>query len=153
MNKMQLEGQWGFMNMVLGNARRQIELMPEDKLDFRPTPEVRSAGELAAHMHIYLTELTETALQGKHIDNKEPKFTSKAELLKWMSEQVKKGNENFAKITDAHLGQTIEAWGQPFPAWQLVAFCPTEAVHHRGQFTTYLRLMGIEPVFIYEFES
>ncbi len=151
MNKAQLEGQWGFMNMVLGNARRQIELLPEDKLDFRPTPEIRSAGELAVHMHQYLTELTETVINGKHVMGEEPKFKSKADLLNWMGEQVKKGNENFAKITDAQLTQTIEAWGMSFPGWQLVSFVPTEVLHHRGQFTTYLRLMGIEPVFVYDF--
>jgi uncharacterized damage-inducible protein DinB len=104
-------------------------------------------------MHIYLTELTETVLQGKHIDNKEPKFQSKPELLKWMGEQIKKGNENFAKITDAQMAQTIEAWGQPFQAWQLLGLIPTEVIHHRGQMTTYLRLMGIEPVFIGDFDK
>jgi uncharacterized damage-inducible protein DinB len=150
MNKVQIEGQWGFMNKVLGNARRQVELMPEDKLDFRPTPAIRSAGELVAHMHIYLTELTETVLQGKHINRDEPKFKSKAELLDWMNQQVEKGNQNFAKITDAQLGVIIEAWGDKFPAWMLVSWVPTEVIHHRGQFTIYLRLMGIEPVFIYD---
>jgi uncharacterized damage-inducible protein DinB len=153
MNKAQLEGQWGFMNMVLGNARRQIELLPEDKLSFRPVPEIRSAGELATHMHIYLTELTETVLQGKHINRDEPKFATKGELLKWMGEQVKKGNENFSKITDAQLSPDIEAWGEKFPAWQLVSWIPTELLHHRGQFMTYLRLMGVEPVFAYDFGS
>ena len=141
------------MNLVLGNARRQIELMPEDKLDFRPVPEIRSAGELAAHMHVYLTELTETVLQGKHADAKEPVFAGKPELLNWMSQQVKKGNENFVRITDAQLGQSIEAWGEKYPGWQLLSWIPTEVIHHRAQFMTYLRLMGIAPIFAYEFEA
>jgi uncharacterized damage-inducible protein DinB len=152
MNKAMVEGQWGYLRMILKNARKQIELIPEDKLHFKPTPEIREAVEIAAHMHLYLTELTETVLQGKHINREEPKFNNKADLLKWIDSQVEKGYANLAKITDDQLNKTITAWDTPFPGWQLMGFCFDEALHHRGQLTVYLRLMGIAPKFIYDFE-
>ena len=137
--------------MVLGNARKQVELIPEDKLDFRPVPPVRTASELCVHMFTYLTEATETVLAGKHTQREEAKFAKKADLLKWIDGQIEKGYANLAKITDAQLAAKIEAWGQAFEGWKLVGFVFDEVLHHRGQLTVYLRLMGVEPAFIYDF--
>ena len=152
MNKAQIEGQWGFARLVYGNARRQIERIPDDQLGFRPTADIRTIGELAVHMHQYLTELTEAVLTGQHVAADEPKFATKAALLNWADAQVAKGFENLGKITEAQLSQVIDAWGTKFPGWQLLSFVPTEVVHHRGQLMTYLRLLGVEPVFAYDFE-
>lgn len=151
MNKKMIEGQWGYLRMILGNARKQVELIPENKWDFRPTPEVRSVGELVVHMFTYLTESTETVLAGKHEQRDEKKLTGKAEALKWIDSQIETGYANLAKITDAQLAATIEAWGMPFEGWKMVGFVFDEVLHHRGQLTVYLRLMGVAPAFIYDF--
>jgi len=151
MNKQMIEGQWAYLRNVLGNARKQVELIPEDKLDFRPVPEVRTVGELCVHLFMYLTESTETVLAGKHTQRDEPKFTKKADLMKWIDGQIEKGYANLAKITDAQLAAKIEAWGEPFDAWKMVSFVFDEVLHHRGQLTVYLRLMGVAPAFIYGF--
>ena len=137
MNKIQMDALWEAANKALVNAHRQIELIPEDKLEYRPTPEVRSIGELAVHMHQYLTEFTEAVVSGEHVAVDEPKFATKADLLRWSQEQVRKGNENYHKITDAHLSRTVEAWGEKMKGWELLSFIPTEVLHHRGQLKTY----------------
>ena len=147
-----LEPQWGYLRMLFKNARKQIELIPEDKLSFRPTPEVRSVGELCVHMHQYLTEAPQSVAAGKHAAGEEPKFEKKADLLKWIDSQTVTGFSTFDKLTDAQIGQTINAWGMDFPGWQLLGFVNDEIVHHRGQLTVYLRLMGVAPAFIYDFE-
>jgi uncharacterized damage-inducible protein DinB len=151
MNKQMIEGQWAYLRMILNNARKQVELIPEDKLNFRPVPEVRTAGELCVHLFMYLTESTETVLAGKHTQHEEPKFAKKSDLLKWIDGQIEKGYANLAKITDAQLAAKIDAWGTPFEGWKMVSFVMDEALHHRGQLTVYLRLMGIQPAFIYDF--
>ncbi|RPH92403.1 hypothetical protein EHM69_12850 [candidate division KSB1 bacterium] len=151
MNKQALEPMWAYLHKILGNARRQVELIPEDKFGFKPTPDVRSIGELCIHLFTYVTESTETVLKGKHEQKEEYKFTNKADLLKWMDGRVEQGYANFAKITDAQLAATINAWGMDFPAWQMVSFVFDEVLHHRGQLTVYLRLIGITPVFIYDY--
>ncbi|MDD5088248.1 MAG: DinB family protein [bacterium] len=152
MNKQMIEAQWGYLRMVLGNARKQVELIPEDKLNFRPVPPVRTASELCVHMFTYLTESTETVLTGKNTQRDEMKFSKKADLLKWIDGQIEKGYANLAKITDAQLAAKIDAWGQPFEGWKMVGFVFDEVLHHRGQLTVYLRLMGVQPAFIYDFE-
>ena len=151
MNKQMIEGQWAYLRNVLGNARKQVELIPEDKLDFRPVPEVRTVAELCVHLFMYLTESTETVLAGKHTQREEPKFAKKADLMRWIDGQIENGYANLARITDAQLAAKITAWGESFDAWKMVSFVFDEVLHHRGQLTVYLRLMGVAPAFIYEF--
>ncbi len=154
MNKADLEAYWGYLRMIFKNARKQVELIPADKLDFRPTPEVRSVGELCVHMHQYVVLAPQMVMEGKQDPSKdvEPKFTDKAELLKWMDAQVETGFATFHKLNDAQIAAVINAWGMDFPGWQLLSFVGDEIIHHRGQLTVYLRLMGIAPAFIYDFE-
>ena len=141
------------MRMILSNVRKQLELIPEDRLNFRPMPEIRSLGELAVHMHSYLCEGPESVIAGKHVPTEEPVFTSKAELLKWTDRQVKTAYELFAQLTDKQISQTIEAYGEKFPAAKMLSFTMDEVLHHRGQLTVYLRLLGVPPAFIYDFET
>jgi uncharacterized damage-inducible protein DinB len=150
MNKAAISAEWNYFRMVLGVTRKLVDQIPEDKLDFRPTPEVRSAKELAAHVYNFLTEAVDTVEAGKHIESKERDFATKAELLSWMDAQVSKAFAKFDKLTDPQLAARIETWGQTFHGWQILDFTYQEAMHHRGQLTVYLRLMGIQPVFIYD---
>ena len=135
--------------MIYANARRQIEKIPENRLDFRPVEEIRSVAELVVHMHQYLTDATESILAGKHVEGEEPKIRDKATLLKWTEGQVTKGYGNLRKVTEAQLQQVITAWGEEFPGWQLLNMVPTEAIHHRGQLSVYLRLNDIPVPSIY----
>jgi uncharacterized damage-inducible protein DinB len=150
MNKAQITTEWNYFRMVLGVTRKLVDQIPEDKLDFRPTPEVRTAKELAAHMFNFLTESVDTVEAGKHVESSERNFKSKAELLTWMDAQVEKSFAKFEKLTDAQLAAKIEVWGETFHGFQILDFTYQEALHHRGQLTVYLRLMGIKPVFIYD---
>jgi uncharacterized damage-inducible protein DinB len=153
MNKMQVDAQWDFARMVLRNVRRQVERIPSDKLDFRPTPDVRTISELVVHLHQYLTDAPETVLAGKHVEGKEPHIIDKAQLIEHCDAQVARGYDLLGKISEEQVSGVIEAWGQKFPGWQLLGIVPTEIVHHRGQLMTYLRLLGVEPVFAYDFEE
>jgi uncharacterized damage-inducible protein DinB len=153
MNKQMLAGQWEFFRMVLNVTRKQVEQIPADKLDFQPTPDVRTASELVVHMYNMLTDSVGTVLEGKPVMGEEPKFTDKAALLKWMDMQVKSAFGGFQQITDAQLAVQMDCWGSTFIGWQFLDFCYQEHLHHRGQLTVYLRLMGIQPFFIYDFEN
>jgi len=151
MNKQTLEREWKYFRMVLGVSRRLVEQIPEDKLDFRPSPEVRTASELVVHAFTYLTESVATVAAGKQVDPGEPKIEKKAELLNWIDKQVESAFAGFEKLTDEQLAAKISVWGESFHGWQLLDFAYQEHLHHRGQLTVYLRLMGIAPIFIYDF--
>jgi uncharacterized damage-inducible protein DinB len=152
MNKATLEGQFGYFRMVLGMTRKLVEQFPEDKLDFRPVPEVRSVSEIVGHNYQFMVEVATAVASGKMSDNPPPKFVKKAEMLKWMDEQIAKFYATFATLTDNQIAAKISAWGEEFPGWQLLGAAYDEHWHHRGQLTVYLRLCGIEPIMLYSYE-
>jgi uncharacterized damage-inducible protein DinB len=153
MNKQMLSGQWQFFRMVVGLTRKLVEQIPADKLDFRPTPEIRSVSEIVTHMYNMLTDAVNTVREGKPVMGEEPIFTDKTMLLKWMDSQVDTAFAGFEELTDAQLAVKMDCWGDTFDAWQFLDFCYQEHLHHRGQLTVYLRLLGIQPFFIYDFEN
>ena len=153
MNKQQIEGLYHALRLHLRTRRRLVDQFPEDKIDFRPMPEVRSAAEIAAHIYNFLSEATETVLAGKHTPADPPAFTDKAALLAYMDSQHERAYANLAKITEAQVAATINAYGTEFPGWQMLGFVYDELLHHRGQLTVYLRLLSNPPIFVYDVEG
>jgi uncharacterized damage-inducible protein DinB len=147
----QLLEQFALVRRILNNARKQIELIPEDTLSFRPTPEVRTLGELCVHLHGFLTVAPKTVAAGKHVHEPAHVFTKKADLLAWIDAQVKEAFAILPTLTDEQLAATIETWGMTFTGAQILGGVLIEVLHHRGQLTVYLRLIGIPPVSIYDF--
>jgi uncharacterized damage-inducible protein DinB len=149
MNKQSQERKWKYFGAVLGVTRKLVQQFPDDQIDYRPTPEVRSVQELVSHVYTFLTESVDSVAAGQHIPGTEPHFKTKAEMLSWMDSQVEKAFTKFHTLTDEQIETQIEAWGEPFYGWQILDFTFQEHLHHRGQLTVYLRLLGIEPVFVY----
>jgi uncharacterized damage-inducible protein DinB len=150
MTKHTQEQKWKYFGMVLGVTRRLVDQFPDDQIDYRPTPEVRSVQELVAHVYGYLTEAVNTVAAGKQTQEPERRFESKADLLKWMDSQVEAAFDTFHKLTDEQISAEIECWGEKFRGYQILDFVMQEHLHHRGQLTVYLRLLGIKPVFVYD---
>lgn len=153
MNRETIEGLFQTLRMHLRVTRRLVNQFPEAKTHFRPVPEVRSAAELAGHIFTLLTECTDMVLQGKHAPLEPPVFKTKQELLDYMDAQVETGYANLARITDTQVAADLNAFGMTFPGWKILAAAYDETLHHRGQLTVYLRLLGIEPVSIYDLEG
>ena len=150
--KKTLEGKYGYFRLVLGMTAELVKQWPEDKLDFRPVPEVRSAQEILGHMYAFLLEGALTVKEGRHQKQTEPKLGSKAEVLAFMNQQVQRFYETWDEITDADLLRVVEAYGTKFPAWEFLGFVYDEHWHHRGQLTVYLRMCGVEPLMIYDYD-
>lgn len=152
MNKQTMDGKYGYFKMVHGVTRRMIDQMPEDKLGFKPAPEVRSFSEIVVHMYAFLDSSMQIVKTGKFVDDVNPAISSKAELLKFVDSQFAKAMATLDTLTDAQYATNVDAWGTTFPAWQLPAFAYDEHWHHRGSLTVYLRLNGITPVMIYDYQ-
>jgi uncharacterized damage-inducible protein DinB len=153
MNKAQLQEQWNYLGKVLGNIRKQVELIPEERLGFKPTAETRSICELCVHIHEFLVEGPQTVVTGKQVDIPTPAFSKKADLLRWVDQQVTDGFAAFAKTTDSQIANTITAYGSTFSGSKILSLVYDEVIHHRGQLTVYLRLIGIPPIIIYSFDD
>ncbi len=134
-------------------TRRHLERLPDDKLDWRPHEKSYAAGALAAH-------LVECIRWGDSIFthdefNFDPatfqfyKAESVAELLKTFDETVGDCKRALKNVDDAALGKN---WQLKMRGRTLVEkskadvfrdFTLSHLIHHRGQFSVYLRLLDI----------
>ncbi|MBU0509954.1 DinB family protein [bacterium] len=149
MNKQQIVGMYDHLKIHLDHKRKLVNQFPGDKLGYKPVVEARTAQEIAVHIYGMLTEATGTVLAAKHVPTTAPVLADKAALLAWIDKQVQTCYTDLNKITDAQLAVSIEAYGVKFPAWQMLSFVYDEVLHHGGQLTVYLRLIGIPPIQVF----
>ncbi len=138
---------------------RELENIPEDKLDFRPTPPTRSVRELIQHIlevsMMMTSELTRPDTNMKRLPW--PKLLdqyaraayeakTKQELVDILSSQMDEAEHSFRKAGDLALWQFMERFdGLPGTKMQWLHHGISQEMYHRGQLTTYARLMGLVP--------
>ena len=132
-------------------TRRLLEIVPDDKLQWRPHPKAMSLGQLA--MHVAQT-------QGGVAEGTDEEFisapdfihnegTSRAEILKAFEEGTTKAKEVLTNTSDEKaLGEwRIMDEDKVLMAMPRVAFWRSvmlnHVYHHRGQLSTYLRTLDI----------
>ena len=130
-----------------GAFARVLGAMPKDRLDYRPHPKSRTAAELAwliAEEEAALVPLLEAgAIEWKDV----PPPASLDEIVAHFERSASAVDERLARLDDAAwqkqgrfmVGGTV-AWEDTVA--QLVWGFLFDAVHHRGQLSTYLRPMG-----------
>ncbi len=125
-----------------------LKAMPPDRLDYRPEPRSRTAAELAwvlAAEEVALLKLVET---GSVIWKEVPPPATAAEI-------VAAYEKNAQAVTDAIVRMDDAAWEKKgsfymapdAPPWEAPIYESLwgflfDAIHHRGQLSTYLRPMG-----------
>ena len=120
--------------------------MPEDKYGFKPTPVQRSFGEHVLHIAQINVMLTK-ALGGK---TPEPainmKATTKAEMIKAMSDSFDYGAKVIAEFNNTTIQETIQApFMGPSTRARIMFFLNGHTQDTYGQMVVYLRLNGGTP--------
>lgn len=140
------EGQRFLHEMVKNNILRSAEKMPEENYSFRPTPEVRSFGQLLGHI-ADAQYLFCSAVLGK--PNPAPGIektkTSKADLIAALKEAFAYCDAAFAEMTDAKLAETVKFFGREQAKGTVLSFNTAHNNEHYGNIVTYLRMKGIVP--------
>ena len=132
-------------------TRRLLEIVPDDKLDWRPHPKAMSVGQLA--MHIAQTQggvaqgTDEEFISAPDFIHNEG--TSREAILAAFEENTKTAKEILAATSDEKaLGEWRIMDGEKvLMAMPRVAFWRSvmlnHVYHHRGQLSTYLRTLDI----------
>jgi len=144
---------------VRGGLIEEVENIPEDKFDFRPTSEVRSVAEMVQHIlevALMMTgELTRTDtdfrrapwpelldLYASHVRQ----ANTKAELLALLRSSMSEAEEKFRAAGELEMLQFITRFdGRQGTKLAWLHHGIAQEMYHRGQLVTYARLMGIEP--------
>jgi len=138
----------------------EVENIPEDRFDFRPTPEVKNVAELIQHIlevALMMTgELTRADTDFRRASWPElldlyasrlRDASTKAELLEILRTSFDEAEQKFLDAGELHMLQLIERFdGQPGTRLAWLQHGIAQEMYHRGQLVLYERLMGIEPV-------
>ena len=133
--------------------------IPAKHWDFSPTPETRSVRDLVVHI-LEVSLLMTGELTRPDTDFRRypwPKMLatyarpayeaqSRGDLLKLLRTQLKEGMNAFESVGELHMLQFIERFdGKPGTRLAWLHHGTAQEMYHRGQLTTYARLIGIEP--------
>jgi uncharacterized damage-inducible protein DinB len=138
-------------NSVKRNIKESAELMPEENFGFKPTPDVRSVGEILTHVAGASYEFCASAKNEKAPfaeDSFEGKVKTKAEIVKVTNDAIAYCDGAFTGLTDANAGEMVHgAFGstnQVPRASSLLGQIGHDNEHY-GNLVTYFRLKGLVP--------
>jgi len=143
---------------VSGYLARSAEKMPEADYSFKPTPEVRSFGEIIGHVANAEFSYCSRAKGEKNPNqgNDFEKKTAKADLVKAINDSNAYCSAVYGSMTDAMAVEPIAAPAPPSGSQARPAQPPpmrvrvllgnvTHDQEHYGNLVTYLRLKGLVP--------
>jgi uncharacterized damage-inducible protein DinB len=145
--------------MMLKGLAREVETtkkvlaaIPDDKKDYRPDPNARTAWELAWHLANSDVRLMDGIADlkftmGARADAEKPRTV--AELVDWYDKNMTRSAERVHALNAEQLLTPIPFVTFNLPAAFYLAFLNNHSIHHRGELATYLRPMGSKVPSIY----
>ena len=139
-------------------TKRLLEVVPEDKLTWRPHPKARSLGELAMHVATSqgnVAEISQTDTNEAGTFPQDPEATSRNQILEAFSESLQKAKDIVAATDNA---RALAEWkltkdGATLMSVPRIGFWRSillnHTYHHRGQLSAYLRELDVSLPSIY----
>ncbi|MFW9779049.1 MAG: DinB family protein [Candidatus Heimdallarchaeota archaeon] len=148
------------INMAMNPLDRAISIIPDDKLDWKPMEKTMTASELAIHVYQCALIYVMGTFNGKFSDSDDsmipfdPKeVRSHKDILEYGKRVKNAIKEILPKLTDEDMEKSVvyECWGGiKIRGFESLSTILEEVIHHRGQLCLYLRMLGIQPPFIYD---
>jgi uncharacterized damage-inducible protein DinB len=136
----------GFYSFVGTAVVSAAVKMPEENYSFKPTPEVRTFGQLVGHVadasYGFCAEARGGENPGKQFEKTK---TSKADLVAALKEAVAYCNKAFEGMTDAEGSQMVKMFGFNLAKLTVFSINTAHTDEHYGNMVTYMRLKGIVP--------
>lgn len=139
----------------LENSKKYLilvaEMMPEDKYDFKATPESMSFAENLMHIGWAMDWHSQSLMGGREardwdtdtelkIDNK-----SKKEMINTIETTFDKTIEFISNFDINKLEERLDYFGSDRTKRQILLLLADHITHHRGQMLVYMRLNGLKP--------
>jgi uncharacterized damage-inducible protein DinB len=136
----------GIYNISRANVLRAAEKMPEENYSFKPTPEVRSFGQIIGHIADAQYLFCSAALgETNPAPGIEKSKTTKADLVKALSDALTYCDKAYSAMTDAHAADMVKFFGRDQPKLAILAFNSAHNMEHYGNLVTYMRIKGLVP--------
>jgi uncharacterized damage-inducible protein DinB len=135
----------GNFNYVSGFIVKSAEEMPEADYAFKPTPEVRSFGQLIGHVADANNGICSTVLgEASPSHGVEKNKTSKADLVAALKASYEYCGRAYS-LPDKETGMKIKIFGQEQTRLSGLLLNLTHNWEHYGNIVTYLRIKGHVP--------
>ena len=143
----QLAGAKAFFEIAKTDVLKSVETMPEAKFSFRPSDDVRTYGQLLAHVADAQFELCGMVKEGKPVNKGfEKSATTMAAILQSLNEGFAYCDSVYAGLTDANSAAMVNWFGnQPRTKLSILNFNTAHTMEHYGNMVTYMRINKIVP--------
>ena len=139
-------GQKMLHSMIKPNVIRSAEKMPEENYAFKPTPEVRSFGQLIGHVadsqYLFCSAASGKPNPAPGIEKSK---TTKADLVQAVKDAFAYCDPVYDGLTDAQAGTLVTFFGGDQAKVTVLAFNTAHNNEHYGNIVTYLRMKGLVP--------
>jgi hypothetical protein len=123
------------------------DAMPEERYDFKPTPEVRTFREQLVHVAGTVQRFIDTANGTKRELEPPQKTMTKADVVQLLTQTFQAGKAMIGSLTDAQMVEPVKfPFGDRMVSRYGFWMGPLlDGADHYGQLVIYLRLNGIVP--------
>jgi len=128
------------------NILASVEKAPESLWSFRPTKDVRTFGQIIAHVADAQYEFCGLINEGKSVNKGiEKTAKTKAEVGAALKDAFAYCDTAYAKISDANSSEPVSLFGMNLTKLALMDFNTAHNMEHYGNLVTYMRINGIVP--------
>lgn len=130
---------------------RVLQSYPDDQRHLKPSEKSRTAAELVRTLVVeerVLTSLVDNGVADPSVWAVETP-DSIAEIVEMWRDAVARNDGLLEKLSEERWGRTVNFYGRQIPLVQACWFELFDHIHHRGQFSVYLRLAGARVPSIY----
>ncbi len=158
MNLSYIQTLWESQRLVYGVSMRVFQAIPKDKMDAHPIPGMRTPKELIAHMAMMMHAIPAGIVKGQideyEAEEKKAVAMKYDEFMAWVADGWKVADKAIKSLDEKKATSMVKnPWTTDFPAFVCVQIVYDEHLHHRGQLYAYLRALGVEPPFLWDFEN
>ena len=137
----------GLFDITRANITATARELSPELYAYRPTDDVRTAGQILAHIADaqYMFCSTAAGESSPQTEGIEQTRTQKQQIVEALEQSFAYCERVFARTTDAGGGQAVTLMGMPTTAFGTLAFNSAHNYEHYGNLVTYMRLNGIVP--------
>ncbi len=136
----------GIYGISKNDILRSVDKIPEEMWSFQPVKEVRTVGQLFAHIADGQYEFCGVAAEGRSVSKDiEKTRKSKAEIVSALNEAFAYCDSAYAKLTDAGAAEMVSFFGMRITKLGAMDFNTAHNMEHYGNLVTYMRIKGIVP--------
>jgi uncharacterized damage-inducible protein DinB len=132
--------------IVKTNITKAADMMSEANYSFKPTPDVRSFGELLGHVadaqYLFCAPMSS---EKPPADSVEKTKKTKAELTKALADAFAYCDKVHAGMTDTGGTAIVKIFAGDMPKLSVLEFNTHHNFEHYGNIVTYMRLKGLVP--------